>query len=266
MGEPVRIAVNGATGRMGETLREAVTARESVEVVLGIATEPEETDGIEPAESDSDEEIPLVSPPSRRDALDTYEVDVVVDFSLAEGVAALARDCADSGVGLVSGTTGLDEEALSTLETAGDSVPVLHATNFSRGVYALQSALDTALEALPGYDIEVLESHHSGKQDAPSGTATTLLETIADHREFEAVHGREGVHPREESEVGVHVRRAGNIRGEHEVLLADNDEVLTLTHRAEDRAVFAAGALDAAAWLDGREPGRYAFGDVVDSA
>jgi 4-hydroxy-tetrahydrodipicolinate reductase len=111
-----------------------------------------------------------------------------------------------------------------------------------------------------------METHHTGKRDAPSGTAKTVLEAVAEHRDFETVYGREGVQPREEGEgeVGVLVRRAGNVRGEHEVMLADNDEVLTLTHRAEDRAVFAEGALDAAVWLADRDPGWYTFGDVID--
>ena len=120
-----------------------------------------------------------------------------------------------------------------------------------------------ALEALPGYDVELLETHHNGKRDAPSGTAHTILEEVAEQRDFEPVYGREGVQPRTEGEVGVLVRRAGDIRGEHEVTLADNDEVLTIAHRAEDRGVFAAGAIDAAVWLAGREPGLYDFGEVV---
>jgi 4-hydroxy-tetrahydrodipicolinate reductase len=152
------------------------------------------------------------------------------------------------------------------LDSVSAAVPVLKATNFSRGIQALRRALGPALEALPDYDVELLETHHNAKRDAPSGTAKTLLSDIETHREFDTVAGREGIQPREDDEVGMLVRRAGDIRGEHEVLLAGNDEVLTLTHRAEDRGVFAAGALDAAVWVAGQGPGSYDFGAVIDAS
>jgi len=144
-------------------------------------------------------------------------------------------------------------------------VPVLKATNFSRGVQALLRALEPALDALEGYDVELAETHHNGKRDAPSGTANTILETIQDHRDLDPVYGREGIQPRAEDEIGVLVSRLGDVRGEHEVRLGDNDEVLTLAHRAEDRAVFAAGALDAAGWLAAQNPGMFSFGDAIDA-
>lgn len=243
-----RIAVNGATGRMGTTVHDAAGAREDCSVVLGVAPE-------------SDGEL-VVTPPERRDALVAHDVDVVVDFSAAKAVPALAQDCADAGVALVSGTTGLDDAAFEALSAASTEIPVVHARNFSRGIVALRRALDATLDVVEGYDIEVTETHHRDKRDAPSGTATALVETVADHRATEPVHGREGTHLRDETEVGVHSRRAGTIRGEHEVLLADTDEVLRLRHRAEDRAVFAAGALDAAVWLADRTPGRYTVDDA----
>jgi 4-hydroxy-tetrahydrodipicolinate reductase len=142
---------------------------------------------------------------------------------------------------------------------------VLKASNFARGVQALLQAVEAGVEALPEYDVELIETHHAGKRDAPSGTAKTLLAAVDEAREEELdrTHGREGEHRRTDSEVGVHVRRAGTVRGEHEVLLAGNDEMLTLSHRAESRRVFAAGAVDAAEWLAGREPGWYDFGDVL---
>lgn len=252
-----RVAVNGATGRMGTTLRESAAARDDLRVVLGVASGEDDSHG-----------TPVRSSRDRRDALEAHDVDVVVDFSNHDAVGDLARDCADAGVALVSGTTGLDDAAQEALRWASQDVPVLHATNFSRGVYALRSALDAALDTLPEYDVEVMETHHRGKRDAPSGTARTILETVADHRKVETVHGREGIQPREEREVGVFSRRAGDVRGEHEVLLAANDEVLTLTHRAESRGVFAAGALDTAVWLAERGAGRYSLDDVFadDSA
>lgn len=251
---PARIAISGVTGRMGETLVRTAAERDDVTVAFGIAPGGEDADG--------DPGVPVVDPADRQGALNEYDPDAVVDFSVPAATANLADTCAEHGVALVTGTTGLGGEEQDTLRAASERVPVLHATNFSRGIHALLGALDAALGRLPGYDVEVLETHHNGKQDAPSGTATTILETVGEHREFETVPGREGIQPREEDEVGMLVRRAGDVRGEHEIVLAGNDEVVTLTHRAEDRAVFAAGALDAAAWLAGREPGQYGIEDV----
>jgi len=249
----IRIAVNGVAGQMGQVVRRHADDRDDVGVVLGISS------GATAAV-----DVPVVPSGGRAAALESHAVDAVVDFSTHEALTALADDCAEAGVALVTGTTGLGADEQDTLDRASESVPVLHAPNFSRGIHALLGALTAALETLPGYDVEVLETHHNRKQDAPSGTAGRILETIAEVREFETVAGREGIQPREADEVGMLVRRAGDVRGEHEVLLADNAEVLTLTHRAEDRAVFAAGALDAAAWLVDREPGRYAFAELFE--
>ncbi len=142
--------------------------------------------------------------------------------------------------------------------------PVLVASNFSRGVQALLHAVEGAVTDLPGYDVELTETHHNGKRDAPSGTAKTLLDRIAGAGGPEKrVHGREGDAPRRPGEIGVHARRAGGIAGEHEVLLANDHEELRLVHRAGDRAVFADGALDAAVWLAGRTPGWHGFDEVI---
>jgi len=245
--------INGVTGRMGEVLLDTAADREDVTVTAGVAPDPSSVD-----------DVPAYSPEEVAAELATEQPDAVVDFSTPAGTETVARACRTAGVALVVGTTDLDETVAETLDTASESVPVLQAANFARGIQALVSALDTALASLPDYDVEVLETHHSGKRDAPSGTAETILSTIGTHREFETVPGREGDHPRQSGEVGMLVRRAGDVRGEHEVMLAGNDECLTLTHRAEDRGVFAAGALDAAVWLAGREPGWYDFADVVE--
>jgi 4-hydroxy-tetrahydrodipicolinate reductase len=192
--------------------------------------------------------------------------DVLVDFTVPESSVAYVTAAAEAGVPCVIGTTGYEEETgTEALERAAERVPVLRASNFARGIQALLGALHEAVAALPSYDVEVTETHHNGKRDAPSGTANAVLDEIDDARgrELDRVYGREGIQPREEGEVGVHVRRAGGIKGEHEVLLAGNDEVLTLTHRAESRGVFAAGALDAAEWLADREAGSYEFTDVI---
>ncbi len=256
MAEPTRVAINGITGQMGQTLVETASERDDVTVVCGFDT----PDAIDTAGT-----IPQYTPDEIAGALEERTPDIVIDFSVPEATMELADACAEADVGLVIGTTGFQDGDLASLQEVSSVVPVLKATNFSRGIQALLNALGPAIETLEGYDIEVLETHHNRKRDAPSGTAKTILEEIAAYREFDTVPGRDGIQPREESEVGMLVRRAGDVRGEHEIMLAGNDEVLTLTHRAEDRAVFAAGALDAAVWVDGNDPGWYSFEDVVSS-
>lgn len=247
-----RLAVNGAAGRMGETVIGTAADRDDVAVVVGFDIEPGEVQG-----------VPVVADDAAG-ALGEYDVDVVVDFSVPQSTLPLAEACVDAGVGLVVGTTGFDDDGLAELDAASESIPLLKATNFSRGIQVLQRTVREAVRALDDYDLELIESHHNGKVDAPSGTAKTLLEVVQSERDVEPVYGREGHAPRDGDEIGVFARRAGDIRGEHELILAGNDEVLSLSHHAEDRAVFAAGALDAAAWLAGREAGRYEFGTVVD--
>jgi len=150
------------------------------------------------------------------------------------------------------------------VRAASESVPALKAANFARGVQALLDVVGEAVADLPGYDVELVETHHNGKRDAPSGTAKRILAEIEAGRETgERVHGREGEAPRQAGEIGVHALRAGDVTGEHEVLLAGNHEEVRLTHRAESRGVFAAGALDAAVWLADRDPGWYDFAAVL---
>ncbi|MGB9932771.1 4-hydroxy-tetrahydrodipicolinate reductase [Haloarcula amylolytica] len=247
-----RVAVNGITGQMGGAVIEAAT---DSEVVVGFATSDAETvDG-----------IPVAHPADAAEKLREYDVDVVVDFAVPEGALTVAEACVDAGVPMVVGTTGFDEDGLARLQDAGEEIPLLKATNFSQGIQVLQRLVSEAVATLDDYDLELMETHHNRKVDAPSGTANSILDVIQEERDVEPVYGREGHAPRDDDEIGVFARRAGDIRGEHELVLAGNDEVLSLSHRAEDRGVFAAGALDAATWVVGRDSGWYEFGDVVDA-
>ena len=251
----MRVGVTGATGRMGRQVREAVLNRDAHELAFAATRAPNATGGRFRALDDVAEFGAL---------LDSRAPDVVVDFTTPEAAVRYAGACGEAGVPLVTGTTGFDEGERAALREAGESVPVLHGANFSRGVQALLSAVESAVDDLPEYDVEVTETHHSGKVDAPSGTANVLLERIEGVRgQSERVHGRAGDQPRREGEIGVHARRAGGVTGEHEVLLAGNGEALELTHRAGSRSVFAAGALDAAAWLVEQPPGYYRFEEVA---
>jgi len=244
----MRVGVTGATGRMGREVREAAAER-GVDVAFG--TSRDGGDGLDPAAAFGS-------------LVESENPDAVVDFTVPEASVEYVTACADAGVPVVVGTTGFDDAAADALRDAGSDAPVLLGANFSRGVQALLDAVEAAVGSLPEYDVEVTETHHDGKRDAPSGTANVLLDRIdASRGDSDRVHGREGVQPREDGEIGVHARRAGDVTGEHEALLAGNGEVLELTHRAGDRSVFAAGALDAAAWLVDQPAGFYRFEEVA---
>ncbi|WP_137289552.1 4-hydroxy-tetrahydrodipicolinate reductase [Natronorubrum halophilum] len=251
----VRIGVTGATGRMGREVIAAADDHADCEVVFAVNRDPDgetvETVEIEPA-----------------DAFDSLVVDreptAVIDFTGPESALEYADACVDADVAFVTGTTGFGDDQLEALEDASETIPVLYAPNFARGVQALLNVVGEAVRNLPGYDVELVETHHNAKRDAPSGTANRLLEEIEDNGEFTGrTHGRDGEDPREEGEIGVHALRAGSITGEHEVVLAGNHEEVRLTHRAEDRGVFAAGAVDAATWIAGQKAGWYDFSDVI---
>ena len=246
----MRLVVAGATGRTGSEI--VAEGAERGHDVVGVAREASTVEGVDVHSSEELGEL-------------LADADAVIDFTVPAASREHADRAAEAGVPCVVGTTGFDGDGLDALRAASESTAVLKASNFARGVQALLAVVEAGVEALPDYDVELTETHHSGKRDAPSGTANTILDVVNEARgeALDRIHGREGEHRRDDTEVGVHVRRAGNVRGEHEVLLAGNDEVVTLTHRAESRRVFAAGAVDAAEWLAGRKPGWYDFGDVL---
>ncbi len=248
-----QLAVTGGTGAMGRTVRSVAADRADVSVALAVTRSPDAIDGA------------AVHPEALAEDLDRA-VDVLVDFSVPEATMSAAAAAAEAGVAVVSGTTGFADDQLAALEGHAGTVPVLLAPNFSRGIQVLAEALEPVVGGLDGYDIELTETHHNRKRDAPSGTANRFLEIIEEGRDdANRVHGREGEAPRSTDEIGVHARRAGTITGEHEILLAGEDEEVRLVHRAESRRVFASGALDAAAWITDKPPGWYRFADVVDA-
>lgn len=196
---------------------------------------------------------------------------VVVDFTTPEASLALAERCAArGGPALVIGSTGFDAGGDARLRAAAERVAIVRSGNFSLGVNLLLGLVEQAARALPAheYDVEVLEAHHRRKVDAPSGTALMLGEAAARGRGAAladlAVRVRDGLTgPRERGAIGFAVSRGGGIVGEHSVVLAAEDEIITLSHSARDRALFARGALTAAAWVAGRPPGLYDMQDVL---
>ncbi|MFC6736230.1 4-hydroxy-tetrahydrodipicolinate reductase, partial [Halolamina salina] len=187
---PTRIVVTGATGRMGEELIDAAGDRSDVLVTAAVSRTP----GSVTAEAAVGTHLAAI-------LADEHDVDTVVDFTAPEATAEYAEIAAEHGVAFVTGTTGLedhDADPLGALDAASESIPVLHASNFSRGIAALRGAVREAAASLPGYDVEVTETHHNGKRDAPSGTALTLVEDVEAERPdlTDRQYGREGEQPR----------------------------------------------------------------------
>lgn len=266
----LRVAVLGATGRMGQALLRLIAAAPDMELG-GAATEPGHAALGEDAGTAAGMaacEVLLT------DATDQALAgcDVAVDFSLPVAAAGHARACAAAGVPLVMGTTGLGAAEVAALDEAAQSVPVLYGRNMSLGVNLLTELVRIAAGALgPEYDVEIFEAHHREKLDAPSGTALQLGEAVAEGRggslsalAVYARHGQTG--RRAPGSIGFASLRGGSLPGEHTVILAADEEVLELGHRALSRDVFARGALQAARWLPAQPPGRYGMRDLLGLA
>lgn len=195
--------------------------------------------------------------------------DAVIDFSSHAATAGIAELCATHGKALVIGTTGHDDAEKSRVTHHATHIPMVLASNYSTGVNTLFWLTRKAAEILgDSYDLEVLEMHHRLKKDAPSGTAKSLAEILADVRKQQlsrvARHGREGiVGERTAEEIGVHSIRGGDVVGDHTVVFATNGERVELTHKASSRDTFANGALRAAAWVVKQKPGLYDMQDVL---
>lgn len=240
----VHIGLAGARGRMGRAVSEVLDKRNDVVVAARF---------------------------DRTDHPDLSVCDVVIDFTEPAASVELARVCAQAGApALVIGATGFTPDQEAEIEQAATQVAIVKSGNFSLGVNMLIGLVAQAARRLPAsdWDIEVIEAHHRMKKDAPSGTALMLGEAAADGRgqDLANVRGapRDGIgEERPTGEIGFSAIRAGGIVGEHQVIFAAQDEILTLAHSARDRALFARGAVMAALWVKGRSPGLYGMQDVL---
>jgi 4-hydroxy-tetrahydrodipicolinate reductase len=262
MTRPVRLAISGASGRMGLALLGLVRDDERFELARAIVSAGSPRLG-KAVHGD-------LSVLRFTDWTDAAGVDVVVDFSGPEGLAAALDHCEESGAALVTGTTGLSDALEDRLTKAAERLAVLRAANFSLGVAVLTRLLREAAAALPGWDLDIVEAHHNRKEDAPSGTALALGHAAAAGRgatlDELAVYSREGrPGARKAGTIGFAVVRGGDIVGEHQALLMGQGERIELGHRATDRSIFARGALEAAAWIAGRAPGAWSIEDVIAS-
>ncbi len=238
-----RIGIIGSEGRMGETLA-TVVAQMDHRLAGGI---------------DRGGDVAALA--DRSDAL--------VDFSAPAALEGNLHAAIGAGIPILVGTTGLEDQHHLAIDNAARAVPVLQTGNTSLGVTLLAHLVQEAASRLgPDWDIEIVEMHHRMKVDAPSGTAKLLGEAAAAGRGIDlAAHtesGRDGhTGPRADGAIGFASLRGGTVAGEHSVILAGEQERLTLSHSAENRAIFARGAVKGAAWLIGRAPGRYTMQDVL---
>ena len=195
--------------------------------------------------------------------------EAVIDFTFHEAVPANIAKAAEEGIVYVLGTTGLTDEEQKSVEAAANRIPVVQSGNYSLGINLLLGLVKKAAEVLGvEYDCEVVETHHRHKKDSPSGTALMLAKAAAEGRDQNfgdvAIFGREGmVGERPQGEIAVHAIRGGSVIGDHTVLFAGDVERIEITHKAQTREAFAAGALRAALWAAGKKPGIYSMRDVL---
>lgn len=239
-----KVIINGSKGRMGQTLLACAARIPKIQIV---------------GQVDQGDDIRHI----------VAGCDVVIDFSLHSITAAVAALCARHKKALVIGTTGHSEAERSQINACRADVPMVWASNYSTGVNMLFWLTRKVAEILgPGFDLEVVEMHHRHKRDAPSGTATTLVEILGAVRKLQLKetlrHGRHGITgERTSTEIGVHAIRGGDVVGDHTVIFAADGERLELTHKASSRDTFANGALRAAQWIVGKKPGIYDMQDVL---
>lgn len=267
-GEPVRVAISGAAGRMGRRL--IALAYEDAELVVAAALEHKAS----PMIGRDAGELAGIGSIGLEVADSTDEpFEVLVDFSLPAGTIDWLERCVQAGRAMVTGTTGLSAEQRTAIEKASREIPIVRAPNMSVGVNVLlrvAKMLGATLDA--SYDVEITEAHHRFKVDAPSGTAIALRDAVAEGRtafdgpEVSVAYGRQGeTGARPAGQIGVHSLRLGGVVGEHRVSFATLGETLSINHTAYSRDTFATGALHAAKWLRGREAGLYSMQDVLFS-
>lgn len=262
----ITLAISGAGGRMGQRLLALSDADGELALVQAI-----EWSGFPLQGKSVNAGGPLA--PRATDVLWSRELvpgaDVLIDFSSPENTAAHAKTASDLGTAVVIGTTGLNEEQEEAIRQASEKVPIIMAPNFSLGVNLMFKLAAEAAKVLGDtYNIEIVEAHHNQKVDAPSGTALGLAKAVAEplRRDLDAdlVHGRHGKPgKRRKREIGMHALRMGSVAGEHTVYFCNNHECLSITHRAESRDVFAAGALRAAKWITKQQPGLFTMQDLL---
>ncbi len=264
----VRIAVMGASGRMGQMLVEVIGESDLAVLCAAVERPGHSWIGQDVGTAAGGAALGLWVTDSVAQALE--QADAVIDFTAPQSSVELAGQAAAMGVAHIIGTTGFTEDDLQAIARAAERGVIVRAGNMSLGVNLLVQLTAQVSRALGmDYDIEIMESHHRHKVDAPSGTALMLGEAAADGRGQRladvAERGRDGITgPRQAGAIGFHALRGGDVIGEHDVIFAGMGERITLRHVASDRRVFARGALRAAIWAQGQPPGEYSMIEVLN--
>ena len=251
----IKAILHGCNGKMGQAVCSVCAEDDGIEIVAGVDV----YDG-------KSNPFPVVQKISDC----TAEADVVIDFSNAAAVDALLAYCGEKKIPVVLCTTGLSEAQLASVQQTAEQTAVLRSANMSLGINTLTDLLKKAVRvfAPAGFDIEIVEKHHNQKLDAPSGTALALAdamnEELAEDYEYNYDRSKER-QQRKKHEIGIASVRGGNIVGEHEVIFAGTDEVITLKHTAYSKAVFAKGTVEAAKFLAGKKAGIYDLQDVIQA-
>lgn len=262
-----KIAIVGATGRMGKALIEACANTEGLELTVATEHPSNPLIGADAGAVAGISSNNVLIASSLAEAANDF--DVLIDFTRPEPCLEHLAWCAEHGKKIVIGTTGFDAAGKAAIAQAAERIPVVFAPNMSVGVNLCLKLLDMAARVLgDSVDIEIIEAHHRHKVDAPSGTALRMGEVVADAlgRDLKecAVYGREGVTgERDRKTIGFETIRAGDIVGEHTVMFADVGERVEITHKASSRMTFAKGAIRAAAWLQDKQSGLFDMQDVL---
>lgn len=248
-----RIIICGACGKMGGNVLDLLKEDQDAVAVCGVDLYPREI-GIPVYKSFTEIK---------------EEADVIIDFSSPIGLKERLDYAKKKGLGIVLASTGFSEGDLAMIHLYAKSIPVFKTANLSVGVNLMQLLIKLAAERLDeSYDVEIIEKHHNLKKDAPSGTALMLADTLKEAFDGKKryVNGREGiVGAREKEEIGIHAVRGGTIVGEHEVMFAGEDEIITISHSARSKRVFAVGAIRAAKFLKGKSASIYDMQDLLTS-
>lgn len=265
--QTIKVGVIGAGGRMGRMLIEAVHNNANTVLAAAIERSGSSLIGVDAGELIGQHKNQVAL--SDDLAAELGNIDVLIDFSLPDATEKNVQLCAKHKVAMVIGTTGLSEAQEAMLNAASAQIPVVYAGNYSTGVNVSLKLIEMAAKAFgDSADIEVIESHHKHKVDAPSGTAFMMANAAATARGQDlkqvAVYGREGqTGERKPGSIGIHAIRGGEIIGDHSVMLIADGEMVEIKHHARERMTFAAGAVRAATWLVAQAPGRYDMQDVL---
>lgn len=249
----MNILLSGATGRMGHMVAGYVAGQAKHKIIAGYAAEEEEGLGF-PVYLDLAE------------CRERESIDLIIDFSAAASLSKLLSFALANQLPIVIASTGFSDEQEAEIRQAAEKIPVLHAKNMSLGINVMEDLVKEMAGKLTGFDIEIIEKHHRGKKDSPSGTAKMLFEAANLGRggSLKALNGRAGDYDsRPDNEVGISAIRGGTIVGEHSVIFAGQDEILEIKHTANSRLIFASGAVRAAEFLLGQPAGFYDMSDVL---